>query len=1441
MGRKRKEDCTNSDVETRQSDDVMLALTTLIKDVSINLQRNTAVIQNMHQSINELSFAVGAVGEAGHTRSSGADVRNTRSGVADADTTITIRSDEGERSSVATVTEESKNKKYISAWKDLGGNSICFSPGGSMHPVAFIRKLQNVFDDAGVPENKRVRYAVNNLRGSAADWGQIKETVMTEFGKFKNMFLSRYWGPEEERELFNKIRFGRYERGSRADYFLKIVREADFLSKPLPEKELVDLVIPHFPWDIYRGILNSGYSTAEEVEKHLRKIDKAYENEPQTDRPQNWRDQNRQGRRVTVSNNNNNLTNDNQMEIRAGRRDAPVSTSTGESSNAATNTRGARENVSNISFTDVPEVLLSDDQNGSDDENDQRISPEINLAVQNLDVVGLIDSGSPITCIAERVYHKLLQGNKDLITLPTNGVTIKGAFGARTERVKMQVLLNIKIEDADFEVPGVVVPTLNRDLILGCDFMNDHGVKIDINARYISYVYNGIQRIKHFIKKSKGSSVSIGEVDVDEEVPLIKSNNLKYYSEQQMWEIAQKAERFSADEKVKLYQLLYKYKDIFSDQPGLTHLYFHEIEMRTNEPFFVKSYPIPFKYRDAVRLQIQEMVDWGVIEPARTEYVSPLVVVSKKDKSVRVCLDARTLNERMCKDHVQPQNPEELLFRFSSGQIMSSLDLTASYWQVPIKPEDRKYTGFLYEGTTYVFKVLPFGLSTSVASFIRGLNKILGAEVEDFVLPYVDDLLVYSSGIEEHLHHLQTLFEKFRIAGCTLKLRKCVFARQEVSFLGHVITANGISVDPKRVESIRNFPRPRNIKHLRSFLGLCNFDRRFCQNYGELTKPLLNLLKKNVQWRWLDEHERAFNNVKDTYLRVTFLRHADPNLGYYIQADSSGYGIGACLFQKFPEGIGIIAFYSRTLRPNELGYFTTEKELLAILAAIKHWRIYVVGADLTVVTDHKALSFLMKCRLLNARLTRWVLFLQEYHFKIVYCKGSDNILADALSRYPLKNCNEEGDEPFGNNKCIEIDEMWLSQEFKQLKVNLTKIEKEQKSDEKFGRIVRELTNDSECLRAKSYKLHKGILFKLDAGENGGYRICVPKSSVVDLVKYEHETKGHFGGGKVFAALKKWCYFPKMRKTIRHIVGGCQLCQKAKISLRCHGKMQSILPNRPGELVCLDLVGPLPRSRLGATQLLVLVDAFSKFVTLYPLRRATTVVILRRLEQYFVEVGKPIAILSDNGTQFANDRWKNAMEEKGIRVRYTSRYYPQGNPTERVNRELIRLLRMLCHDRHTKWAVVLKDIAGYINNAIHESTGYTPFQIHFSKTERNPLLKGIEFPTGETSGVAIVELAHERLRSKAQRRKARHDQNHVSDIQFQPGDKVLVRSHRLSSADNQQIKKFFLLFEGPCTVEARVHENAYLITDDVTGKSRGIQNIYNLKPYKPNCTEACCSH
>nr|CAH7743752.1 unnamed protein product [Callosobruchus chinensis] len=515
--------------------------------------------------------------------------------------------------------------------------------------------------------------------------------------------------------------------------------------------------------------------------------------------------------------------------------------------------------------------------------------------------------------------------------------------------------------------------------------------------------------------------------------------------------------------------------------------------------------------------------------------------------------------------------------------------------------------------------------------------------------------------------------------------------------------------------------------------------------------------------------------------------------------------------------------------------------MLAVIHCLRQWRILVLGRELVIYCDHKALSFALTCRLRSARLSRWILYLQEFDFTILHTPGKDNTVADVLSRFPAGRHGEVQPDKAKENE---------------IRVMLTRVRTDYTGMRNIFRNTREHQLGDEVIRAKLkfleeirgmvpilserelsvctwYIVHDGLLFKRGDTLNPGFKLCVPTSQVQNLVMSVHVNEGHFGKAKVYNFLRQYLYWPRMQRHIRQIIASCDLCQKTKCCATTQGPLHSVLPRRPGELVCTDLIGPLPVSRGGTTYILVFVDAFTKYVKIYALKRATTKAILKRLlKDYVPEVQKPTCILSDNGTQFTSGLWVRTLKEYGIRAKFLSVYFPAGNVTERYNKEIGRMLRAYCHQQHTNWATILPFVESCMNKSINESTGYSATLLQFGTLGTHPLEEMINFPSADHDKQSLEQiwvLAHDRLMSKYKRRAEKHAQR-THPVILNVGDKVLLRTHPQSSALDKVTKKFFLLYEGPYTVSKQAGPNSYELTDG-QGNVLPKQNIINLKLYK----------
>nr|CAH7750004.1 unnamed protein product [Callosobruchus chinensis] len=910
------------------------------------------------------------------------------------------------------------------------------------------------------------------------------------------------------------------------------------------------MISKYFSPEIQRGIVTRGLFSFEEVDEYLRELDEIFAAE--RDNPSNMGNRNNAIKRTQGRDHN--------------------------SSGRAANNDNSHEVWQITKFNEEPDYLGSDTESDEDEGNKAAVNPvfQANIGEETCDI--LVDSGSEITAVSEELY-RVVSSNMTIPTLPVTNVSLAVAVGGKKQKVKQQVMLPMEFKGRNnikLDIICLVVPDLNCKMLVECDWLSAHGAKVDFTNRLIKFSVGNEHGQVPFL----GHSIDDNGVNKCSKIYIAREE----YSDTEVRGVVEKS---NIDDigKQDLYTLLCEFRGIFSECTGVVKSYVHHVDMIDTEPFYCQNYPIPLTYKEEVDSQIKEMIDWGVVRKEKTNYISPLVVVRKKDSSARICLDARAINKKMKKDFVGPPNSSEMLFNFKKGMLFSTLDLTASYWQIPIADSDAKYIGFIYEGESYVFARLPFGLSTSMASLIRCLSQILNKKCSQFTIIYVDDILVYSEDVSTHLKHLRQIFEILAEEGMTLKLRKCQFLPNQVSFLGHVIGSERVKVDPERTYAIEHFPTPRNLRELSSFLGLVNYDRRFCDHYSDLTIPLLKLLRKNQPWIWGKNESTAFAEIKKAYLCTTLMVHPHYDKTFFIQCDASDYAVAGSLFQLSEEGERqVIAYTSATLKGSQLRYKTTEKEMWAVLHCLKRWRTLVLARDLKIVSDHKALSFVMSCKLRPARLCRWILLAQEFDFEMIHCPGSQNVVADTLSRYvPVKNLHITPDRMSPRLMLTK-----LSDEYSKLRLNFDNMREDQMADKWITdkiKYLEDLQGSVAILSEKQaricewFVMHRGILFKRgDISE--GAKLCVPKAHIRELVMAHHRDFGHFGKTKVYLHMRERFFWPNMQKHIRQLVASCDICQKVMCAEKCHGPLNSVLPERPGDLVCTDLIGPLPPSRGG---------------------------------------------------------------------------------------------------------------------------------------------------------------------------------------------------------------------------------------------------------------------
>ena len=405
--------------------------------------------------------------------------------------------------------------------------------------------------------------------------------------------------------------------------------------------------------------------------------------------------------------------------------------------------------------------------------------------------------------------------------------------------------------------------------------------------------------------------------------------------------------------------------------------------------------------RKSLNDSVQYLLDNGLAVPSFSSWSSPCLLVKKPDHTYRFCTDYRKVNAVTKPDSYPLPRIEDCVDQVGAARYVSKFDLLKGYYQVPLTPRAQEISAFVTPNGLYSYTRMPFGLRNAPSSFQRLMNRVV-AGLEGCAV-YLDDVVCYSDTWEDHLARVRLLFNRFAAANLTVNLAKCEFAQATVVYLGRVVGQGKVRPIRAKVLAIDKFPPPVTKKELMRFLGMIGYYRNFCCNFSSVVAPLTNLLKGSVKFSWTLDCQQAFENAKALLTSAPVLSAPKLEEPFQLQVDASQVGAGAVLLQKDEDGVDRpVCYFSRKFNSHQLNYSTIEKEALALIWALQHFDVYVGGGvhPVVVFSDHNPLSFLSSLQNTNQRLMRWALFLQPYNLSIRHIKGSENVMADALSRAP---------------------------------------------------------------------------------------------------------------------------------------------------------------------------------------------------------------------------------------------------------------------------------------------------------------------------------------------------------------------------------------------------------------------------------------------------------
>lgn len=844
-------------------------------------------------------------------------------------------------------------------------------------------------------------------------------------------------------------------------------------------------------------------------------------------------------------------------------------------------------------------------------------------------------------------------------------------------------------------------------------------------------------------------------------------------------------------------EVLKGHSEIFQEGTGTIKGYTAHIYMKEDvQPRFHKARPVPYALRDKVEHELDRLEKERIIQKVdHSDWSAPIVVVPKANKTVRICGDFKvTINPNVEREHYPLPNVEDLFASLAGGKVFSKLDLSHAYQQLELDAESQHYVTVNTHKGTYRYLRMPYGVSSAPSIFQSVMDQIL--QGMDHVMCFLDDILITAESEQEHLKLLDEVLTRLEKCGVRVNLAKCEFAKKSVDYLGHLIDAEGIHPTSEKLDAITNSQKPKDVKELRSYLGLINYYAKFIPRMSTVLRPLHLLLMKDREWRWTPECDDAMQKCTDLLTSQQVLVHYDCRKPLRLATDASPTGVGAVLSHVMENGDEKpIAFASRTLSSSECNYAQIEKEALSIIFGVKKFHKYLYGRSFTLITDHKPLVTIFGPKtavptLAALRMQRWALILQAYHYGIEYRKSEDHANADALSRLPLPTTTTEEPAIF---EVSVVDD---------LPVKARDIAVKTRSDPLLSRVLEYVLTGWPNHTDKELQVFFAKRDELST-EQGcllwGSRVLVPSAYHQAMLDELHSE--HSGVSQTKAFARSYIWWPGMDNDIETMVQACAVCQSVKNQPAVAPLHPWPWPTRIWQRIHIDF------AEKDGVNYLIVVDSHSKWLEAVAMRSTTSAKTIEVLRGMFASHGLPEEVVSDNGPQFIAHEFKTFMDKNGIKHTRVAPYHPASNgAAERCVQTVKQSLRKYSVGTQLTKESWLANFLLRYRCTPHTVTGVSPAELFLKRRLRNRF--------------SLLKPHLERhMEEKQTQQKEQHDRSRVKLRELVSGDPVHVRNHRGSGPPKWVAGKIIRRL-GPLTYLVQVRaQRRYVHVDHLRLKVR----------------------